>query len=122
MKEVVDAQLYISIDNVPIVVDKDGNTDVKNSTYSILEFISEKATSIENLKGTFTARPLRKKAKSSKVSPFFIYASDPAVRDTIRETMISSGLYLAAILTSQPIQPLRIYVHPIIKPIPISKE
>ena len=92
MKEVVDAELRISIDDVPVDVDKDGNTDVKNPTDSILKFMSEKASSIENLKGRFTARPLRKKPKNGKVSPFCIYVSDTAVRDSIRENMLSSGL------------------------------
>ena len=92
MKEVVDAELRISIDDVPVDVDKDGNTDVKNPTDNILKHFKDKAASIDHLKGRFTARPLRKKPKNGNVSPFCIYASDPAARDTIRENMSSAGL------------------------------
>ena len=92
MKEIVDAELRISIDDVPVDVDKDGNTDVKNPTDNILKHLKDKASGIDHLKGRFTARPLRKKPKNGNVSPFCIYAADPAARDTIRENMISAGL------------------------------
>ena len=44
MKEVVDAELRISIDDVPVDVDKDGNTDVKNPTDNILKHLKDKSS------------------------------------------------------------------------------